>query len=371
VDDVAIPKLNSTDDSYVLVEWLVADGAQVSAGDDLALIETSKAVTELTAPGAGRVSQQVAAMSVCRPGEVVAYLAVSAAERTEPSSASVQPARAGETPPELVLGKHLVLTGPARELLTAHGLSEDAVQDLGKTLIRKSDVEAILAGAAPASGRVAALPPGQRAVARAVTRSHASIPAAFTVLKMPVDVVLRRQDDASAQARSFIGIPEFLVEAVAQASADFPDCLATVGDDLSITPADSVDIGVTIDVGTGLYVPVIRAADRLDPAAIAAQLMRYRLRAMRGRMTERDLAGARLTISLHQLPGIVLAEPIIFPGQVCTLSLAAQQRELVLDQAGQVAERSYCYLGMSYDHRVINGRQAADFLAAVSDRMQR
>lgn len=382
--EVVVPTLNSTDDSYVLIEWLVADGEQVSADDDLALIETSKAVTELTAPCGGRLAQQVSAMSACRPGEVIAYLSASAAECPVPSSVPSPSGSAGDR----VGGSgdpgagELVITDPARELLAARGLPVEAVRGLGKTLIRRSDVETVLDGTAVPSGQASAphsggvlgsreLPPGQRAVARAVARSHASIPAAFSVIKMPVDSVHQRRDEACRQAGCLIGIPEFVIEAVAKASGDFPACFAAVGDDLSITPAASIDIGVTIDVGTGLYVPVIRAADRLTPAVIAARMMRYRLRAMRGRLTEQDLTGARLTISLHQLPGIVLAEPIVFPGQVCTLSLAAEQRELVVDAAEQVAQQSFCYLGMSYDHRVINGREAAEFLTAVSDRVQR
>lgn len=384
MNEVVVPTLNSTDDSYVLVEWLAADGDRVSAGEDLALIETSKAVTELVAPCAGHLSQRVPAMSACRPGEVIAYLSASAAERHRPPSAPppsgpVADAVGGSGDPGAV---ELVVTEPARELLAARGLPVNAVRGLGKTLIRRSDVEAVLGGSAALSLHAAASPlanvpgsrelaPGQRAVARAVARSRASIPAAFSVIKMPVDAVLRRQDEVCTQAGSFTGIPEFVIEAVAKASGDFQDCFARVNDDLSVTPAESIDIGVTIDVGSGLYVPVIRAADRLTLAAIAARMMRYRLRAMRGRLTENDLTGARLTVALHQLPGIVLAEPIVFPGQVCTLSLAAEQRELVLDAAGQVVQQSYCFLGMSYDHRVINGRQAAEFLAAVSDRIQR
>jgi 2-oxoglutarate dehydrogenase E2 component (dihydrolipoamide succinyltransferase) len=391
MSEVTIPVLNSTDDSYVLVEWLVPEGAGVSAGDVLALIETSKAVTELVAADSGCLSHRISALSTCRPGQVAGDLsAVSsggpAPPGSQPASAGPQagagpasaPAPGGSAEVPAPGGSaEVVVTRPAQALMDAHGLTADAVAGLGKGLIRRSDVAALITGAGsavgPAGGLASgplSLPAHQQAVARAVSQSHASIPSAFTVIKVDAAELLRRQELAGRQAAGFIGIPEFVIKAVAGTSADFPVCFAGIGDDLTVTAAGSIDIGVTIDVGTGLYVPVIRAADTLDFAAIAARMMYFRTRAMRGQLSERDLAGPRLILSLHQARGIMLALPIIYPGQACTLSLAAVDQELRLGPSGQVTQHSYFYLGMCYDHRVINGREAAAFLSAVRDRLQ-
>ncbi len=127
---------------------------------------------------------------------------------------------------------------------------------------------------------------------------------------------------------------------------------------------------MTIDVGRGLFVPVIRDTDQLDLAGIAAALMNFRVRAMRRTMTDDDLNGGCITLTLHLEPGVVLARPVVFPGQTCALSLCAQQRELRLDSAGQVTCHEYFHLGIAYDHRVINGADAIRFLAAIRDELE-
>jgi 2-oxoglutarate dehydrogenase E2 component (dihydrolipoamide succinyltransferase) len=352
---LTIPVLNANDDTYVLVEWLVADGAPVSAGDSVALIETSKAVTELVADAEGYLSQAVRPMSSCRPGQVVGN--VSAARPAAGSSAQ------GSTGAEDG-GQDPIVTGPAAELMAAEGVPMQAAAALGKKLIRRSDVEALLSRGPQAQAR--RLPPHQLAVARAVGRSHAAIPAAFTVIKVPADELLNR---CRADAARFTGITEHVIKAIAEAALAFPDCVAEVGDDLTITPAASIDVGISIDVGTGLHVPVIRAADTLSVAEIASAMMSFRTRAMRGRLSEHDLRAPRITLTLHTSPGIVFAQPIIYPGQACTLALGAVQTELTLDPAGRPAECGNFYLGLSYDHRVVNGRQAAEFLSAIRDRL--
>lgn len=380
--DVVMPALNSTDESYVLLEWLVPDGGQVSAGDPLALVETSKTVTELIAANSGYLSHLVSASSACRPGDAVGLLSEDHAR--EPGGQLRDESRAADAAPpaneRLTLaaagsgtGIAVVVTEPARILMDAHGISADAVAGLGKKLIRRSDVEALVAGSRPGRkpGRgPQSLPAHQQAVARLVSKSHATIPPAFTVIKVTADELIRRRELFSKQMAAFTGIPEYVIKAVADTSPDFPVCFASIADDLAVTLADSIDIGVTIDVGTGLYVPVIRAADTLDLTAIASQMMNYRARAMRSQMREHDFAGARLTISLHQFNGIVFAQPIVYPGQVCALSVAAPDQEIRLAPSGQIVEHTYFFLGMSYDHRVINGRTAADFLAAIRARLE-
>jgi 2-oxoglutarate dehydrogenase E2 component (dihydrolipoamide succinyltransferase) len=223
---------------------------------------------------------------------------------------------------------------------------------------------------AGADSRPRDVPAHQLAVARAVTRSHASIPAAFTVVKVPADSLLRQQEAISRETACFIGVTEFVIKAIALTAPAFPASLASVGDGLRITPAGPPDIGVTIDVGTGLYVPVIRAAATEGLTAISRRMMYLRTRAMRGRLSEDDLAGARITLTLHQVPGIVLARPIIYPGQTCAFSLTAPCPELSLGPSGQVTESVYVHLGLSYDHRALSGREAAGFLTAIRDRLQ-
>jgi 2-oxoglutarate dehydrogenase E2 component (dihydrolipoamide succinyltransferase) len=382
VGDLAIPVLNATDDEYVLVEWLVMPGVQVAAGEPVALVETSKAVNEVVATEAGFLVPRVAPGSVCRPGEAIGSVSATATDAAGgTSSPDAAPVRDGGHPAgpagRLVSGPDApaqpVISRAAQELIDEHDIAPDAIMGLGKRVIKRADVESLLRAAPPPTTRV---PDGQRpsahqrAIALAVSRSHATIPAAFTMMKVDGGELSRRLRRAGEQAHAFIGPVEHVITGLAKLRPRFPYFFARVDDDLTVHPSDHTNIGVTIDVGRGLFVPVIRDADQVDLEGIAAALMNFRVRAMRRTITDAELNGGCITLTLHLEPGVVLARPVVFPGQTCALSLCAQQRELRLDSAGQVACHEYFHLGIAYDHRVINGADAIRFLAAMRDELE-
>ncbi|MFC7644143.1 2-oxo acid dehydrogenase subunit E2 [Streptosporangium lutulentum] len=121
-------------------------------------------------------------------------------------------------------------------------------------------------------------------------------------------------------------------------------------------------------MGEGLYVPVVRDTGSLR--GIADTLMRYRLAATEGDFREQDLAGATIAVTLHTDADIVLAIPLIFPGTVCALAITSPQRELVLGEDGAVTARTVANIGLAYDHRLINGRDASRFLAALRSELE-
>ncbi|MBQ1047592.1 hypothetical protein KBX50_03690 [Micromonospora sp. C51] len=145
--DIRIPRLNTNDASYVLVEWLVDDGATVQSGATVATVETSKALEDLVSEHTGVLSRRLPAGADCRPGQVVAVL-------TPPSQTPPPPVagpdreetdRTPQAPP--VAPAALVITEPARALMREHGIDEQDLAVLGSALIRRSDVAALLAGA--------------------------------------------------------------------------------------------------------------------------------------------------------------------------------------------------------------------------------
>lgn len=353
--ELRIPKLNNNDDSYVLLEWAVPTGSPVRSGDCVATIETSKATSDLPVAEDGVLNHVLPAGSTCRPGDIVAHVGEAEAPV---ATVPVEPPRAGDP----------LITRAARELIEKHDIDMATVAALGLRVVKESDVAA-LAGAAGDPARTA-LSPHQRAVATAVSLSHAVIPAAFTVIKVSATALKHRQSTAGASAGAFIGLPELFVQSLAPLSAAFPRFFATVADDLSLEFSATADIGITIDTGTGLYVPVIRDAGALDVSALAARLMSFRVSAMRRTFHDSDLDGARITVSLHTDPGIVLAQPIVFPGQVCTLSMSALHPELRLDATGAIETHEFFTVGIAYDHRVVNGRDAVLFLSALRDALE-
>jgi 2-oxoglutarate dehydrogenase E2 component (dihydrolipoamide succinyltransferase) len=159
-------------------------------------------------------------------------------------------------------------------------------------------------------------------------------------------------------------MPEHVIRAIAAAASSFPVMFARVSEKLRLYPATSVDIGITVDVGTGLTTPVIRGANEKTIAEISAALVYLRVRAKRNKLSDDDLRGARIIVALQQEPGVMISMPIVYPGMVCTVSVGAVDWEVVLDGPG-LRQQAWFTLGISYDHRVVNGQDAAAFLTDI------
>ncbi|MDW5327089.1 2-oxo acid dehydrogenase subunit E2 [Plantactinospora sp. KLBMP9567] len=348
--DIRLPRLNATDEEYTLLEWLVGDGASVGAGTAVALVETSKAAHELVAEEAGTLWQRIHAPSTCRPGEVVATVAR--------DDRPVQAQRNADPDP-------ITITRPARQLMVEYGVAEETVRSIGKVVISRSDIEQLVAGQA-GSAAVERVPvsAAQRRVARTVSASHREIPAAYSVVKVVADRLKQRLRDEAATV-GFLGVPELVVKAIAARRKQFRLFFAHAVDDQTVTVRPGAHVGVTIDVGKGLYLPVVADADTRPLRDISADLLRFRLAAMRGDFTEADLTGSNIAFAIHTDADIVHAQPLIFPEHMCALSLASMQRELILLDDGSVTSSEYFHLGLAYDHRFVNGRSAVAFLHAV------
>ncbi|MEV4178549.1 2-oxo acid dehydrogenase subunit E2 [Nonomuraea sp. NPDC049709] len=268
----------------------------------------------------------------------------------------------------------MVITAPARTLMDELGIGEDRVRALGKRLIRRADVAALQEGAAPQPAAPAALggadaaelvlPRTQRRIADVVSRTHREVPAAYTVVKVDVEDALRLARELTPRERILVGLPELLVKAVAGLVGRFEVAYATPIAPGRLRRAATAHVGVTMDAGKGLFVPVVHDATNRSLGEISRTLMKHRLAAMRGAFREEDLSGANIVVTLHNEGAVTLAIPIVFPGQVCALSLAAPQREAVPVGDGFEA-RHTVHLGLAYDHRYANGHDAVQFLEAI------
>ncbi|WP_214102988.1 2-oxo acid dehydrogenase subunit E2 [Acrocarpospora catenulata] len=356
--EIRVPKLNNNDTSYVLVEWLADDGAAVAIGDPLVVVETSKTAEELCAEDAGILRRVIAEGADCEPGQLIARLQAPGESAEIPTSV--------EAPTEAV--EDVVITAPARARMAELGVTAGQLAVLGKKVIRREDVESLAAlaeqAAEPEDPRLVRLTKAQRLTAEVVSLSHQTVPAAFTAVKVDVTDTAKLTRDLSRHARTLIGLSELLVKAVAEQLIEFPLMFATLVEPGTVRLAEAAHVGVTIDVGKGLFIPVVRDAQARPLDAVARELMDYRMTALRGSFRERDLEGANITVTLHNDGAVTLAVPIIYPGQVAALSLAATQQEVVPAGEG-FAVRQVVQLGIAFDHRVVNGRDAALFLAAV------
>jgi 2-oxoglutarate dehydrogenase E2 component (dihydrolipoamide succinyltransferase) len=358
VAELLVPKLNNNDDDYELTEWLVKEGEPVSAGQPVAVLETSKASQELEAEAAGEFHPLIEVGARCRPGQAIADLLAEGAGPSRPVRASpAAPAVRTERP-----GGGPLITRPARELADRLGVPADRLAALDLPVVRSQDVRALAgtlaataaAERAPAHEEPRGVPLGrvQQAVARAVELSHRTIPAAYTVVRIDLGPALALAPRLTREARRPVGLAELFVQHVAALHGDFPLFFAAI-DGTTAIPAGTPDIGVTVDVGEGLYVPCLRDAANLTLREIAGRLMAYRVAAAKGTFDERDLTGANFTVTLHTDEDVVLAIPYVLPGTACALAVTAP------------SEGTSANIGLAYDHRLVNGRDAALFLKAL------
>ena len=379
--DINVPKLNNNDTSYVVIDWLVADGRMATPEEPLVVIETSKAQEELACPGGGIVQVLAAVGAQCRPGEVIGHLFDTPEERRAYLARAAPAAAPAAVDPDAP-----VVTRGARELADVHGLTDDDLRRLGLPIVRRSDVAALVAAPAAESGQPAAesgqptaagagqppdedgiqlLSAGQQAVAAAVTESMRTVPAASAYIKVRVDAALALADELSEASGELLGLPELVVLAVARLHRRYPLFFATPLAGGRVRVARAAHVGVTLDAGRGLFVPVVRDAGDRSPREVAAILMEFRMKAVRGQFRAHELDGASIVVALHNDAGVLFAAPIVFPGHSAIVSLGDTQSELVLDDRGQVVARRVVYIGLGYDHRVVNGAAAVAFLGAL------
>ncbi|WP_405709582.1 MULTISPECIES: 2-oxo acid dehydrogenase subunit E2 [unclassified Streptomyces] len=363
--DVLVPKLNNNDTTYVLVEWLVEDETEVAVDDAVATVETSKASEELVCTEAGVLRHVVPAGSEYAPGTVIARVVPPGT----PRAGAADTAGALDSGSTATAEVRSAITAPARAMMDELGISEAQVHALGLKVVRSSDIERLAASAADGT-KTHKLPAGQRAVARNVTDSHSTIPAAYTAMLVDVGAALDLARATARQLRKLVGVPELLVAAVATLHKRFPLFFAHPSDEHTARLSGACHVGVTIDVGKGLYVPVVRNADQLSVGEIAAVTTGFRTSALRGSFREQDLADGTIAVTLHNDPDVTLAVPFIFPGQTCALALTGARTEVVAAAPGEFTTRTVTNIGLAYDHRFINGHDATLFLRAVKEALE-
>jgi 2-oxoglutarate dehydrogenase E2 component (dihydrolipoamide succinyltransferase) len=387
--EIRVPKLNNNDDTYLVLEWYADDGAAVRADDPLVSIETSKAIEEIPAPGDGVVRQLRGAAQECAPGDLIATVsAASEAAGPAPAAAAPAPAAAGDpgTVPGAPAGRGPAdgapaaaaptLTAAAARHAEEHGISAEAIARLGRRVVRVRDLAALAAGdpdlgvAGPPASELtpapapapapASAPRGQGGVARTVTAA-AQIPAAYSLAHLNADPYRAMAQDLAAAGRAVPGTLETLLKIIGTLYGRHP-ALFVDGD-----PPGADAVGVTVDVGRGLYVPVVRDAASLPVEGISAQLARHADTARSGRFASAELRGARISVSVTAYSGVVLTIPLIHPDQVAMLSLGMLTSQVTMS-GGVPRESAVLPLGIAYDHRAVNGRDAIVFLRAIGSR---
>jgi 2-oxoglutarate dehydrogenase E2 component (dihydrolipoamide succinyltransferase) len=385
-----VPSLGESVTQATIGPWLKGEGEAVAADELLVEVESEKATLAVPAPAAGvlrrilrRTGETVAVGEVI--GELEEGVATSApAPATSPAARAAPPSARSVPLPVPLPAPPPAVPGPVRappsvrRLLAEHGLDAGALA-AGPTLRRDDVARALAAPATPAAAppapagereRLVPMSPLRRTVARRLleAQNSAAILTTFNELDLSRVLALReRLGPAFLEKHGVkLGFMSFFVKAAIDGLRAFPAVNAEVRGD-AILYKDHYDIGVAVGGGKGLVVPVVRDADRLTFAEVEKTIAELARRARDNRITMDDLAGGTFTISNGGVYGSLLSTPILNAPQSGVLGLHKIQKRPVAAEDDQVVVRPMMYTALSYDHRLIDGREAVGFLVRVKE----
>ncbi|HEX5766308.1 MAG TPA: 2-oxoglutarate dehydrogenase complex dihydrolipoyllysine-residue succinyltransferase [Woeseiaceae bacterium] len=425
--EIKVPALPESVSDATLVAWHKKPGDPISRDENLVDLETDKVVLEVPAPTSGTLKEiRIEDGATVNAGDVLAILeegegagAVSGngADEEQETTAAPEPAPAARQPEAAAKqdeedgedeaadergvesrGESAHKLSPAvRRLLDEHDLEATIVSGSGRDgRITKSDVMEYLKSHSDenvAPGDPEPRPDGAEArEARGSSRSQQRVP--MTRLRAKIAERMVQAQSTAAMLTTFneidltqvismrnrykeafqkqhdvkLGFMSFFVKASVEALRKFPVVNASIeGND--IVYHDYFDIGIAVSSERGLMVPVLRDVDQLSFAQIESDIERLGKKARDGTMTMEDLTGGTFTITNGGIFGSLLSTPILNPPQSAILGMhAIQERPVVVD--GEIAVRSMMYVALTYDHRIIDGREAVQFLVSIKSSLE-
>ncbi|MEM9386254.1 MAG: 2-oxoglutarate dehydrogenase complex dihydrolipoyllysine-residue succinyltransferase [Pseudomonadota bacterium] len=394
--EVKVPQLPESVTDAVLIAWHKAPGDAVSRDENLVDLETDKVVLEVPAPASGKlVEMKVEDGATVTSGEILALLDETATAQAAPAPAPAEAPAAAETPAvpaaEATGPSEAPRMGPAaRRLAGEHGVNPQSVPASGRAgRVTKGDVQAFISSGDSGSANDAApavdLPLlGSRAERRVpMTRLRtriaermveaqqtAAILTSFNEVDLMEVMALRKRYKESFEKAHGVrlGFMSFFVKAAVEALRRYPVVNASVeGGDIVFH--EYQDVGVAVSTERGLVVPVLRDAGHMAFSQIEQGVVDYATRAREGAITLEELTGGTFTITNGGVFGSLMSTPILNPPQSAILGMhKIQERPVVVD--GQVVPRPMMYIALSYDHRIIDGREAVLFLVAVKEMLE-
>jgi 2-oxoglutarate dehydrogenase E2 component (dihydrolipoamide succinyltransferase) len=401
--EITVPALGESVTEGTIAEWLKQPGDAVAADEPICSLETDKVAVDVPSPVAGIMSEhRVAVGDTVEVGAVIAVIEAGATATT--AAAVTATAAKADTPApaasEELLNAAQTMSPAVRRAVLEHGVDPSTIKGTGKDgRLTKEDVlaaaEAKAKGPSTSSGRadVVASPAQPEPVeGRAPSRGEERVK--MTRMRQTIAKRLKSAQDNAALLTTFndcdmsavmeardkykdlfakkhdirLGFMGFFAKAACLALKDVPSVNAYIDGD-EIVYHDYVDISVAVSAPNGLVVPVVRDCDKKGFARIEQDIADYGARAKGGTLTMEDMTGGTFTISNGGVFGSLMSTPIINPPQSAVLGLhRIEDRPVVRN--GQIVIRPMMYLALSYDHRLIDGREAVTALKIIKEAIE-
>ena len=389
--EVKVPVLPESVEDATIASWRKKAGDTIRRDENLVDLETDKVVLEVPAPADGKVVELRAEEGdTVNSGDVIAVIEEGAvedeAEAEAPAEEAGEPAEKTEAPaadaqaepkaPEPKRGKETDDTRPspaARRVAAEERVDTTGVEGTGRGgRVTKGDVlKALRGGGSRREERVKMSRLRSRIAERMKeAQNTAAILTTFQEVDLQAVMDLRRrhQEEFTRRHGIKLGLMSFFVRACCDALRKFPVVNASIEGD-EIVYHDYQDIGIAVSTERGLLVPVIRNAENLGLAELEQAIADYADKAREGSITLEDLQGGTFSITNGGVFGSLMSTPLLNPPQSAILGMhTIKQRPVVVD--GEIVVRPMMYLALSYDHRIIDGKDSVQFLVAVRDALE-
>ena len=387
--EVKVPPLSESITEATLVSWHKKVGDAVKRDENLIDIETDKVVMELPAPADGVIVKILKADGgLVAAGEVIAMIdsEAKAVVAQAPAATPAKPAPAAST-------ASAAASPSAAKIAAENNVNTGDVAGTGRGgRVTKEDVMATVAGAPaaapvavkPAAASAVQIPTGDRTEQRVPmsrlrariaerlvqSQSTAAILTTFNEVNMAPVIELRNKYKEKFEKEHGVklGFMSFFVKAAVHALKKYPIVNASI-DGNEIVYHGYYDIGIAVGSDRGLVVPILRDADQMSIAGVEKKIAEFGQKAKDGKLTIEDLSGGTFSISNGGVFGSMLSTPIINPPQSAILGVHATKERAVVEN-GQIVIRPINYLAMSYDHRIIDGREAVLALVAMKEALE-
>ena len=383
--EVKVPQLSESVAEATLLDWHKKEGEKVSRDENLIDIETDKVVLELPSPADGVLVKILKkARDSVGSGDVIAQIDTEAK-----AAAAAPPSKPAQAAPAPQPSKPAPVMPAAQKIAAEKGIDTSKVQGTGRDgRVTKADVLEVKTQQVPlqqptppvnveelVSGRPEQRVPMSRLRQRVAERlvqsqSTAAILTTFNEVNMAPVIEMRKryQERFEKEHGVRLGFMSFFVKAAVHALKRFPMVNASI-DGTDIVYHGYFDVGIAVGSPRGLVVPIVRDADRMSFAEIEKKIGDFGKRAQDGKLSIEELTGGTFSISNGGVFGSMLSTPIINPPQSAILGVHATKDRAVVEN-GQVVVRPMNYLALSYDHRIIDGREAVLFLVAIKEALE-